>query len=304
MRRRARSEDDAVAIRAVQAAVTVQPAQRSLRGSHALGLARFTHGVHRGEVSLVPEPIPVHLILREAAPLSARVVGCHRHLPPMLPRQQTAGQGIVREEPHVQLAQRRNQLGLDGASQAVVHPLVRRGWGQPDLRALSVNVDNLPRGKVAQAEVDERALVVHRLELGEGLVDLGGCVRGVEVEQVDGSVRGERSPGCLHLCPELGRGQASFASRRGHVSTGPRVSLGSDRAPLHQRWVGLEDAAHDLFRLAAAIRQRGVQLHVAGVQESLHQLEALGVIALLGRIPPAECHRPEDRADRCGGCGV
>mmetsp|Transcript_5595 Transcript_5595/g.22873 ORF Transcript_5595/g.22873 Transcript_5595/m.22873 type:complete len:286 (-) Transcript_5595:182-1039(-) len=284
MRRRARSEDDAVAIRAVQAAVTVQPAQRSLRGSHAPGLARFTHGVHRGEVSLVPEPIPVHLILREAAPrvcVCVCVVGGPMvHLPPMLPRQQTAGQGIVREEPHVQLAQRRNQLGLDGASQAVVHPLVRRGWGQPDLRALSVNVDNLPRGKVAQAEVDECALVVHRLELGEGLVDLGGCVRGVEVEQVDGSVRGERSPGCLHLCPELGRGQASFASRRGHVSTGPRVSLGRDRAPLHQRWVGLEDAAHDLFRLAAAIRQRGVQLHVAGVQESLHQLEGLGVIEL------------------------
>mmetsp|Transcript_5423 Transcript_5423/g.24129 ORF Transcript_5423/g.24129 Transcript_5423/m.24129 type:complete len:234 (+) Transcript_5423:399-1100(+) len=233
MRRRARSEDDAIPSRAVQTAVTVQPAQRSLRGSHTVRLARRADGVHRGEVSLVPEPIPVHLILREA-PARTGFSAVVRHLSPMLPRQQTAGQGIVREEPHVQLPERRNQLGLDGASHAVVHPLVRRRRGQPDLRALSVNVHNLPRGKVAQAEVDERPLVVHRLELGEGLVDLGGCVRGVEVEQVDGSVRGERSPGCLHLCPELGRGQASFASRRGHISTGPRVGFGRDRAPLHQ----------------------------------------------------------------------
>mmetsp|Transcript_806 Transcript_806/g.3114 ORF Transcript_806/g.3114 Transcript_806/m.3114 type:complete len:247 (-) Transcript_806:301-1041(-) len=246
MRRRARSEDDAIPFLAVQTAVTVQPAQRSLRVSHTVRLARRADGVHRGEVSFVPEPIPVHLILREAPAFSAGfsagfstgfsagAVGVVRRLSPMLPRQQTAGQGIVREEPHVQLPERRNQLGLDGASHAVVHPLVRRRRGQPDLRALSVDVRNLPRGKVAQAEVDERPLVVHRLELGEGLVDLGGCVRGVEVEQVDGSVRGERSPGCLHLCPELGRGQASFASRRGHISTGPRVGLRRDRAPLHQ----------------------------------------------------------------------
>ena len=63
------------------------------------------------------------------------------------------------------------------------------------------------------------------------------------------------------LCsPALARGG-------GHVAAGPRVGLGGDgHGALEQLRVRGEHAAHDLLRLAAAVRQRGVDLRVACVQ--------------------------------------
>ena len=86
MSNRARSQNHAIALPAVHLAVTVQPTQRSLRRGDTLQFARVAHGVHRGEVLLVPEPVLVHLVLGESAP--ARVAGAGRlDFTPVFPRE-------------------------------------------------------------------------------------------------------------------------------------------------------------------------------------------------------------------------